>query len=69
MVNVRYLASVLKPELSNGSKGTIKKSLFLNDDDINLLTSNGCVLSIHSDGVVGRYNVEFDRQHLLNFCN
>ena len=69
MVNLRYLASVLTPEIHKGSNQTIKKCMFLNKDNIDLLTSNGCVLSIQANEIAGRYDVELDRQHLLNFCN
>ena len=43
--------------------------MFLTETDIKFFKSNNCLISITSTDIKDKYNVEFDKKHLLAFCN
>lgn len=81
MVNLKYLVSILKSALSEGSNDKIKKTMFLNKADIRFLESNRCLVSIKQlssfsnpslqseEEVSQMYDVELDSDNVTILCN
>lgn len=69
MVNLRYFISVLSSAIKESTSDIVKACMFLSETDIKFFTSNNCLISISSTDIEDKYNVEFDREHLLVFCN
>lgn len=69
MVNLRYFISVLSSAIKESTSDIVKACMFLTETDINFFKTNNCLISISSTDIKDKYNVEFDREHLLVFCN
>lgn len=69
MVNLRYFISILHSALEESTSKVVKVCMFLTKTDISFFKANNCLISIHSTDVKDKYNVEFDREQLLAFCN
>lgn len=82
MVNLKYLVSILKSALSEGSNAIIRKTMFLNKADICFLESNSCLVSIKQlsnfsnsalhlkdEETSQKYDVELDLNGLMILCN
>lgn len=69
MVNLRYFISVLSSAIKESTSDIVKACMFLTETDINFFKTNNCLISISSTDIEDKYNVEFDREHLLVFCN
>lgn len=69
MVNLRYFISVLSSAIEESTSDIVKTCMFLTETDIKFFKSNNCLISISFTDTKDKYDVEFDREHLLAFCN
>ena len=69
MVNLRYFISILSSAIKESTSDIVKTCMFLTETDITFFKSNNCLISITSTDIKDKYNVEFDKKHLLAFCN
>ena len=69
MVNLRYFISVLNSLIKESTSNIIEVCMFLTETDMNFFKANNCLISAHSTEIENKYNVKFDRNQLLAFCN